>query len=83
MKNRILKNWTIIRLLYVAIGGYTAISAFMDSQWIFVLVGALFTSMGVFGLGCASGSCQTNFSSGDSEDDNNKEIIEVQYEEIK
>lgn len=83
MKNRILKNWTIIRVLYVAIGGYTAVSAFMDGQWAFVVMGALFGAMGIFGLGCAGGNCQTNFDSKDSEENSNKETIEVQYEEIK
>lgn len=84
MKNRILKNWTIIRVLYVVIGGYTAFSAFIDNQWAFVLIGALFGTMGIFGLGCAGGNCPTNFKPTNPEEENkNKETIEVQYEEIK
>ncbi|HLS29546.1 MAG TPA: hypothetical protein VK021_01675 [Flavobacteriaceae bacterium] len=83
MRDRILKNWTIIRVFYVAIGGYTAVSAFIDSQWAFVLIGTLFGAMGIFGVGCAGGNCQTSFKPDNSKENNNKETIEVQYEEIK
>ena len=57
MKERILSNWSLIRVFYVIIGGTLIIQSVLSNQWIGVLVGAYFAAMGVFAFGCASGNC--------------------------
>ena len=57
MKERILTGWTFARVLYLVIGTFLIIQSAMDKQWIGVLVGSYFASMGVFAFGCASGNC--------------------------
>lgn len=81
MRERILKNWSLVRIFYLLIGGYVAISALMDKQWLLVLAGLWFTAMGVFGLGCASGNCSTKIDSHNKDQD--KESLEVEYKEVK
>jgi hypothetical protein len=57
MRERILKNWTVMRLIYLLMGGFVMIQALVDQQWFVAIAGAYIGSMGLFGLGCASGSC--------------------------
>lgn len=57
MKNRILKGWTLNRILYTVIGVAIIVQSVMQAQWFGVLLGVYFASMGIFSLGCASGSC--------------------------
>jgi len=57
MKARILTGWTFARVLYFAIGIFLIIQSAMDKQWIGVLAGTYFASMGLFAFGCASGNC--------------------------
>lgn len=57
MKERILKNWTVQRLLYTVIGVVVAGSGFMQHDLVSILFGAYFASMGVFAFGCAAGCC--------------------------
>ena len=51
MKERILSNWSLIRVFYVIIGGTLIIQSVLSNQWIGVLVGAYFAAMGVFAFG--------------------------------
>lgn len=57
MKNRILKNWTFSRILYLLIGIAIIIQSVLIQQWIGVILGGYFASMGLFAFGCASGNC--------------------------
>ena len=57
MKDRILKNWTLVRGFYVLVGIMVAINSYMDEQWLGIMFGAYFAAMGLFSFGCASGSC--------------------------
>lgn len=57
MKERILTGWNVARVLYLAIGTLIIIQSSMDKQWIGVLLGSYFASMGLFAFGCASGNC--------------------------
>ncbi len=52
---RVRQPWTIQRLLYVALGGWTASQAYTDGQWSWLVFGLYFASMGVFSFGCAAG----------------------------
>ena len=57
MKERILTNWTFARVLYVIIGTMIVVQTAMSHQWIGVVFGGYFASMGLFAFGCASGNC--------------------------
>lgn len=57
MKNRILKNWSIIRVVYVILGTMILVQTVMNREWLGVLIGAYFVIMGLFSIGCASGNC--------------------------
>lgn len=59
MKVNKLKNINWMRLLYLLIGFTTAIMAFMDNDWLFVVVGIGIGLMGIFRLGCAGRNCTT------------------------
>ncbi len=57
MKDRILKGWTVIRVLYTVAGIAVVAQSYTIHSWIGMLFGVYFTSMGVFGFGCAAGNC--------------------------
>ena len=57
MKERILSNWSLMRVFYIIIGGTLIIQSVLSRQWIGVVVGGYFAAMGVFAFGCASGNC--------------------------
>lgn len=57
MKKRLLSGWSIQRFVYFSIGVTLLIHTIMDHQYLGVLLGIYITAMGLFGFGCASGSC--------------------------
>ena len=57
MKQRFLNNWTFMRLIYLIMGILVIIQSAIISQWLGVVFGAYFASMGLFAFGCASGNC--------------------------
>lgn len=57
---KFLQSWSLRRIAFILIGGVTAISAFMASDWVFVGFGLIFVLIGVFALGCAGKSCEIN-----------------------
>ena len=59
MKERILTGWNLTRIVYVIFGGIMIVQGIADKQWIGILFGAYFASMGVFRFGCAAGACYT------------------------
>ena len=79
MKERILTGWTFTRALYVALGLYIIVNAIMNQQWVGVVMGGYFASMGIFSYGCAAGHCYTN----PRPSGNKTEIQEVEFEEVK
>lgn len=81
LKQRISTNWTITRVLFVAVGTIVAIGAAADLQWLGVLFGAYFASMGLFSFGCASGACFG--SSCNTEPIDKNQIQDVDFEEVK
>ena len=82
MKERIFKNWTVVRFFYLSIGLFIAISSIVNQEWLGVLLGSYFASMGLFAFGCAAGQCYANANYSNSTD--SKSISEtVEYEEVK
>ncbi|NJY64328.1 hypothetical protein HC174_16440 [Salinimicrobium sp. CDJ15-81-2] len=59
MINRIFNNWTWTRVAYLIIGMWVIIQSAFEGQWIGTVLGAWPAAMGLFGLGCAAGSCAT------------------------
>lgn len=82
MKDRILKNWTFIRIVYLAAGIFVTAEAIRQQQWLGALFGTYFAAMGLFGFGCAGGQCypQTTQKSDATSTEFNGE---VHYEEVK
>ena len=59
MKQRILRNWTFRRALYLVIGIAVIIQSFVEHQWFGILFGTYFVAMGLFAFGCAANNCFT------------------------
>ena len=82
MKDRIFKNWTIIRVVYLSMGLFLLTSSIQHHEWLGVLFGSYVASMGLFALGCAGGQC-----AGEQCYTNNhlpaKDLDSVEYEEVK
>jgi len=57
MKERLLTQWTIPRVLFLIMGIMVIVQSAMSHQWFGILLGGYFASMGLFAFGCASGGC--------------------------
>lgn len=78
MKQRILTGWTFTRGLYLAIGIIVVAQSITDNQWIGVIFGAYFASMGLFAFGCAGGNCSFVATKSTKE-----QTTDIKFEEIK
>lgn len=81
MKERILTGWTLTRVLYLVMGTYIVVQSVLEQQWIGILLGGYFASMGLFAFGCAAGNCGVGY----SEKQKNKDTTnfeEVVFEEV-
>lgn len=80
MKKRILKDWNLRRLIFIGLGGITAIMAFIDGDWLVGSFGLFVALIGMFSLGCTSGNtCEIH--STNPKQASKREPI--QYEEVK
>jgi len=82
MKRRILRGWTFVRALYTLVGLFIIIQSFVEHEWIAILFGGYFASMGIFGLGCAAGNCFGGACYTEPKKDLSR-IDEIQFEEVK
>lgn len=57
MIERILRNWTLTRALYLGLGIVIIIQSVKSHQWAGLAFGGYFASMGLFAFGCAGGNC--------------------------
>lgn len=77
MKQVIFRNWNLVRALRLAMGVAIIIQAVMAKDILFGMIGALFTAMPVFNLGCcATGNCAAPPSTGHSMKN------DIHYEEV-
>lgn len=84
MKERLLSNWTFIRVIYLLVGFVLVIQGLAGQQWFITLWGAYFASMGLFGLGCASGACYSSFNRPIEPGNDSRGIVsDPEFEEIK
>ena len=82
MKERILTGWTLTRVLYLVMGTYIIVQSVLDQQWIGILLGGYFASMGLFAFGCAAGNCGVRYSEG-RKNQGMGDFEEVVFEEVK
>lgn len=80
MKDRIFKNWTFRRALYLLMGVVVIIQSVTTQQWLGIAFGAYFASMGLFAFGCAGGNCYNQGYTSKSQSTATNEVV---YEEIK
>lgn len=59
LKLRLTTGWTFQRALFAIVGLIIVFQSIADKQWVFVLFGLYFASMGLFAYGCAAGNCYT------------------------
>lgn len=83
MKERILTNWTITRVLYLIIGIYIIAEAINTAQWFGVVFGTYFAAMGLFAFGCAAGNCYGGNCATQPVPKSKTNLEEVDFEEIK
>ena len=72
-----LRNWNILRVVRLALGIAIIIQGVEASEWMFVVLGAMFSLMPIFNLGCSGVNCSVP---------NRKNIVqeeEVIFEEVK
>ncbi len=68
MKDRLLYGWTFQRGFYLLAGLIMGIVSIINGEWIGVVIGIYFASMGLFSFGCAGGHCHTGKYSEPTED---------------
>jgi hypothetical protein len=83
MKERLLTNWTLARVLYLVMGIMIIVQTIMSRQWIGVAFGGYFASMGLFAFGCASGNCFGGKCATDSTAKSESSIQNIGFEELK
>lgn len=54
---KLIQQWTLRRLLYLAMGILVGIQAIQDHIWFLLIPALWFGSMGIFALGCAGPTC--------------------------
>ena len=55
---RIKNNWTPFRVLYLILGPIVVFQTGVKGDYLGIAMGTYLFSMGLFGLGCASGNCE-------------------------
>ncbi|MDP2176165.1 MAG: hypothetical protein Q8K70_09685 [Bacteroidota bacterium] len=83
MKNRIFKNWTFTRLLFLTMGIIIMIQAIYNQQLFGIVFGAYFASMGLFAFGCASGNCLGGKCVVENKQKPNQALNDIEFEEVK
>ncbi|MDX1327582.1 MAG: hypothetical protein R3299_07720 [Arenibacter sp.] len=79
MIQNIYTNWSLFRLVRLAIGLYLLIDGLKNGLWLFTVIGAVFTVMPLLNIGCSTTrNCAVSSPSGSK---TNSE--EVTYEEVK
>ncbi|MCO6497861.1 MAG: hypothetical protein J5I50_09385 [Chitinophagaceae bacterium] len=75
-----LAGWDLMRFIRLALGLLILIKGIADQNWAFAILGAAFSAMPIFNVGCcAGGQCAPprNYSQAPQQD------VEIEYEEVK
>lgn len=54
MKSKLLSGWHFMRVLRLALGIFIVVQGIQSSDWLFVVIGGLFSLMPLFNIGCCS-----------------------------
>ena len=81
MKLRISTGWNFRRVLFLLAGSVIIVQSAIMHEWIGMLMGGYFASMGLFALGCAAGNCFTGNDNSETKPVNEK-IESIEFEEI-
>jgi len=72
-----LRNWNVMRALRLVFGIYIIVQGFQDHQWIFILLGSVFSMLSLLNIGCCGVSrCNVPKRS------NRKKRQQITFEEI-
>ncbi len=82
MKEKILTGWNFQRVLFLVLGGIILFTAIPKADWISIVFGGYFFSMGLFAFGCAAGNCYNKIPENKTEA-SKTELNDIIYEEIK
>lgn len=75
------KNWSFMRFIRFGIGVAIAVQGFQTHELMFIILGAMFSLLAAFNLGCNSGSCATPIDKKKTFNTRKPEIIK--YEEVQ
>jgi hypothetical protein len=82
LKYRVLSNWTFARVLYLSIGLAIVVDSIVSKQWLGILFGAYFASMGLFAFGCAAGNCFGGTCASPAPNLAKAQIQDIEYQEL-
>lgn len=83
MKERILSRWTFMRVLYLIIGSGIIVQSILEKQWMGIVFGGYFASMGLFAFGCAAGNCFGGSCAPGPRQKSASNSMDVEFEEVK
>ena len=76
MREQIFKHWNFFRILRLILGLIIIIQSIYTKNYVFGILGLLFTTLAVFNIGCNGSSCSIQQYS------TSKQSEEVIYEEV-
>lgn len=72
-----IRNWNFMRVLRLALGVFVIIQGIQTGEWMFIVLGGLFSIMPLMNIGCCgTQACNTPIPK------SNKKIEDIHYEEI-
>ena len=79
MREKLLSNWGFMRVFRLALGIYIIVQGIHANEWMFIVLGALFSIMPLMNIGCCGASgCNTT-----QVNTKNNKNEEVKYEEVR
>ncbi|HLR00738.1 MAG TPA: hypothetical protein VK102_10225 [Sphingobacterium sp.] len=72
-----LMGWNFMRIFRFAVGIFIIVQGYMMSEWLLMGVGAFFTLLPVFNVGCGSGTCNP------ASRRTSKTLEQIEFKEVK
>ena len=79
MKDTVLYNWSFLRIIRLAVGGFIAYDGFRTHEFLIMTLGLVFMGLAVMNLGC----CGAQGCGIPTKKNHSDETQEVEYEEVK
>lgn len=83
MNKRILKNWSLVRIIWLAIGITIGVGAVIEHNYFLLLPALYFTFGAIANVGCFAQSCAVNFSKHQKEETADSEFQNIHYKNEK